>query len=126
MTSQRRAGTMVLGLIRAVLIAALLSSAACASVRAALPGAGQDDEHSVTTIVVAGSGTDVSSWHGTWEAAALDEANRLHPSIDDLSVRRISIDGIGERIVVEGSGNCWLYGGMMLKGRWRANELGEC
>lgn len=90
---------------------------------------GEEISHSpdVSGSVERGSDVDVSTWHRTWEQAALAEASRLHPEWHDLRARRVHLTAIGERIQVQADGGvCRMYGGEGLKGRWRANEIGPC
>jgi hypothetical protein len=77
--------------------------------------------------VAAGSDTDVTGWAETWEQAAAAEAARLHPLATGLHAYRVHLPGIGDRVHVQGNfGFCRMYGGMAVKGRWQANEVGAC
>jgi cation transport ATPase len=79
------------------------------------------------SAVTVGSDTNVTGWAETWEQAAMAEAVRQHPVATGLRAYRVHLPGIGDRVHVQGDfGFCRMYGGMGVKGRWQANEVGAC
>lgn len=122
------------GLRRLLPPAAAVALVACSWSAAADPASvvrsGQVEQveqvDTVNRTVTIGSDTDVSGWPPTWEEATLREARRLHPDLGGMHVRRTELEGVGERMVVEADGFCALYGGLTVKGRWQANEIGPC
>lgn len=84
-------------------------------------------QSSTAAVTVESDDLTEGDWYASWEEAALAEAERLHPELEDLNAERVSIRGVGDRVYVEAEGGfCRVYGGMRLNDRWRANETSSC
>lgn len=104
-------------LARALLIIAMFGTACL----------GQTSDTSTKSAEMDPNDVTPGEWFPSWETAALAEAKRLHPELEEPAVTRVTIEPLGDRMRVEtASGFCRLYGGLGMQGKWRANEVSSC